>query len=207
MSTHSIKPILFLIEDDLALCQALIALFATIQLPVKTYHTAQAFLAEYDSVSQQAGCLLMDVRLPDMSGLDLQEKLQALNNPLPIILMTGYGDVPMAVRAMKTGAFHFVLKPFNNQELLELIQRALLTGSRLKAIKPDQEAQAQLDQLTLREREIIEQLMKGKLNKQVAADLGISISTIELHRAHAMAKLQANTIAELIKKYLLLTRP
>ncbi len=206
MSTRLIKPVLFLIEDDIAICQALIALFATIQLPVKTYHTAQAFLADYDSVSQQSGCLLIDVRLPDMSGLDLQEKLHALNNTLPIILMTGYGDVPMAVRAMKAGAFHFFLKPFNNQELVELIQRALLASSSSKAINPDEQAQEQLNQLTPREREVIEQLMEGKLNKQVAADLGISISTIELHRSHAMAKLQTNTIAELIKKYLLLTR-
>jgi two-component system response regulator TtrR len=206
VSTRSIKPVLFLIEDDVAICQALIALLATIQLPVKTYHTAQAFLTDYDNISQQSGCLLIDVRLPDMSGLDLQEKLHALNNTLPIILMTGYGDVPMAVRAMKAGAFHFVLKPFNNQELLELIQRALLACSSSKAIKLDKEAQEQLKQLTPREREVIEQLMEGKLNKQVAADLGISISTIELHRAHAMAKLQTNTIAELIKKYLLLTR-
>ncbi|MCE3238437.1 MAG: DNA-binding response regulator [Gammaproteobacteria bacterium] len=202
----SIKPVLFLVEDDIAICQALTALFATIQLPVKTYHTAQALLADYDSVSQQSGCLLIDVRLPDMSGLDLQEKLHALNNPFPIILMTGYGDVPMAVRAMKAGAFHFVLKPFNNQELLELVQRALLAGSKSKAIKPDKQEREQLNQLTSREREVIEHLMKGKLNKQVAADLGVSISTVELHRAHAMAKLQTKTIAGLIKKYLLLTR-
>lgn len=193
----------FIVEDDTAICRALTELFKSVHLPVKIYNAAQDFLDDYDANSQ--GCLLIDVRLPFISGFDLIEKLQALDNKLPIIMMTGYGDVPMAVRAIKAGAVDFVMKPFNNQILVELVQRAINSVPASYKTPSSKIDRQQLNSLTEREREVLEHLTAGKLNKEIAAELKISISTVEAHRARIMEKMQAKNIAELIKKYVLLT--
>lgn len=197
------EPSVFIVEDDTAICRALAELFKSVHLPVKIYYAAQDFLDDYDANHQ--GCLLIDVRLPLISGFDLIEKLQTLDNKLPIIMMTGYGDVPMAVRAMKAGAVDFVMKPFNNQILVELVQRAINSVSASYKTPCSKIERQQLNSLTEREHEVLEHLTAGKLNKEIAAELKISISTVEAHRARIMEKMQAKNIAELIKKYVLLT--
>lgn len=193
------KPKVYIVEDDNAICQALLALFKSVQLEVETFSSAHAFLEAYNP--SWLGCILLDVRLPTMSGLELQEKLLAQGNKLPLIFMTGYADVPMSVRAMKAGAFDFITKPFNNQLLVEQVQKAIAASL---SAKPTQTESPDFSSLTARERDVLNHLADGKLNKEIAVLLNISISTVELHRARIMQKMHAKTLAELIKKYVLI---
>jgi two-component system, LuxR family, response regulator FixJ len=191
----------YIVEDDQGICNALQWLFKSIALQTHIFHSGVDFLTQYQH--DWHGCLLLDIRMPLMSGLELQEKLNILNNQLPIIFMTGHGDIPLAVRAMKAGAFDFITKPFNNHNLIEQIHQAL--KQKVK-IRPDDSAQEYIkkySRLTPRELDVLACVVEGQLNKQIALSLKISISTVEMHRANVMDKLGAKSIVDLIKNYVI----
>jgi len=193
----------YIIDDDATLLKAVKWLLESVDLKVITYTSPAEYLKDY-SLSWR-GCLLLDIRMPHMSGLELQEELVLKGNQMPVILISGHGDIPMAVRAMKAGAFNFMVKPFNDQLLLEQVQ---------KALKLDKEQQpetlvvnainSRYALLSTREREVMGLVVGGKLNKQIASDLGISLSTVELHRSHVMQKMQAKTVANLVKFHMMI---
>lgn len=188
---------IFIIDDEADICDALRWLFESVQYKVETYETAKAFLDNYQS--NQRGCIIIDVRLPEMSGLELQEHLKTLKSQLHVIIITGYGDIQMAVRAMKAGAIDFILKPLNDQYLLETVQKCFSNSVDTHSIDLINE---RISQLSQRERQIIDLILDGKLNKEIAYELSISISTVEAHRASIMHKMQAKNLAQLIKLYL-----
>jgi two-component system, LuxR family, response regulator FixJ len=188
---------IFIIDDEINVCNALSWLFKSVQFNVETYENAQLFLDKFNNEKQ--GCIIMDVRLPGMSGLELLEHLKAQKSSIPVIIITGYGDIQMAVRAMKAGAVDFILKPFNEQCLLEIVQKSMNKNNNTSSIELIQE---RINCLTEREKQIINLILDGKLNKQIAYDLSISISTVEAHRANIMHKMQAKNLAQLIKMYL-----
>lgn len=204
-------PTVYVVDDDAALCQSLSWLLESVGLPVATFTSAQAYLEQYNI--NQRGCLLLDIRMKGMSGFELQEKLISMGNRLPIIMITGHGDIPMAVRAMKSGAVDFITKPFNDQLLLDLVQRVLAEESIRKEESNEvfnnsnnSELLERYASLTAREREIMERVVDGKLNKQIAFELGISMKTVELHRAHVMQKMQVKSLADLVKACMQLER-
>ena len=181
-------------------------LLESVSLPVETFATAQEFLDAY--TDDRAGCLVLDVRLPGMSGLELQEKLAARGTPLPTIIITGHGDVPMAVRAMKTGAIEFLEKPFSDQGLVDRVQQAIRLDSQVRRQRAQcGEVAARLQALTLREREVLERVVMGKSNKEMAANLDISTKTVEAVRARLMRKMQADSLAELVRMAMLVEKP
>ncbi len=188
----------FIVDDDQEVREAIALLMQSIELPALTYTSAQEFLDQFDP--QHPGCLVLDVRMKGMSGLALQEHLKTLPLAPPVIIITGHGDVPMAVQAVQNGASNFIEKPFNEQTLLDSIHRALEEDAqqRGKAIKLA-EIQKKLDLLTKRERQVIDQVVKGKRNKTIASELHITQSTVEAHRAKAMEKLAANSLSELMR--------
>lgn len=190
------EKVIYIVDDDKALCKALCWLLESINLKVIAYHSALDFLSAYDV--NWLGCLLIDIRMPDMSGLQLQEKLIELSNRMPIIMISGHGDISMAVRAMKAGAVDFITKPFNDQVLLEQIQKALMLN---KQVANRHSVQMHYQQLTPREQQILSGVVAGKMNKQIAFELDISHKTVELHRAHVMQKMGAKTLADLVKMY------
>jgi two-component system, LuxR family, response regulator FixJ len=192
------EPTIFIIDDDLEICAALSCLFKSIHLKVEYYHSANLFLENYNSSLQ--GCLIIDVRMPEMSGLQLLETLHAKKNTLPIIIITGYGDIQMAVRAMKAGAVDFILKPINGQYLLETAQHYLKP-----AVNKRPPPSNKKNILTQREQEVMNMIIDGKLNKQIASELNISISTVEAHRARIMHKFNAKNVAKLIQAYFQIT--
>jgi FixJ family two-component response regulator len=187
---------IFVVDDDQTVRNSLRWLLESLQLKVETYASATEFLVSY--TPSRPGCLVLDVRMPEVSGLQLQEILAARGVHLPVILITGHGDVSTAVRAMKTGALDFIEKPFNDELLLERIQRGLEIDARQR--RQDAERRAvlmRLAQLTARERDVLERVVAGKPNKVVAAELGISARTVEVHRAHIMEKMCADSLAAL----------
>lgn len=190
------KDLIYIVDDDQALCKALRWLLESIDLKVETYYSAIDFLAAYQL--SWRGCLLIDIRMPSMSGLQLQERLIELGNLIPIIMITGHGDVSMAVRAMKAGAVDFITKPFNDQALLEQIQAALSLNKDLENKKT---VLSRYQCLTAREQQIMSGVVSGKMNKQIAFELEISHKTVELHRAHVMQKMEARTLADLVKMH------
>jgi two-component system response regulator FixJ len=190
------KNTVFVIDDDPLIGQAIAWLLETVALKTKIFTDAQAFLDVFKP--DMPGCIIIDVRMPGMSGLELQQRLNEQRNPLPVIMISGHGDVPMAVRAMQAGARDFVLKPFNDQVLLEKIQAAITENIKQEKEHPKASAQ-HLASLTPRERQVMEYILAGKLNKQIAGELNISMSTVELHRARVMHKMQAKSLAELVK--------
>lgn len=187
----------FIIDDEIEIRDALSWLFRSVQFNVETYESAQEFLNK--SSHEKQGCIIMDVRLPGISGLELLEQLKAQKNSIPVIIITGYGDIQMAVRAMKAGAVDFILKPFNDQCLLEVVQKHI---NKTTAIHSTELIQERINSLSDRERQIIDLILDGKLNKQIAYELSISISTVEVHRANVMQKMKAKNLAQLIKMYL-----
>lgn len=194
--TH--KPTVFIIDDDEAIRDSLGLLLKSVSLSVKTYPAAQAFLDVYDP--EQPGCLILDIRMPGMSGLELQERLNQIHAILPIIMMTGHGDVPMAVHAMKEGAIEFIQKPFRNQELLDCIHRALELDAQNRSILNEKHTIAsRVLSLTPREHEVMQMVIEGKANKVIAYDLGVSQRTVEIHRANVMEKMQARSLAQLVR--------
>ncbi len=192
--------IVYIVEDDQAVADALCCLFASVKLPCQHFANAQCFLTYYHSNININGCLLLDVRMPNISGFDLQAQLKQRSCQLPIIFITGHGDIAMAVRAMKAGAYDFITKPFNNQLLLEQVQRAInLTNQR----NVNEHFKKNLTTLTSREQQILTLVISGKTSKEIAQELAITLSTVEMHRSKLMKKMQAKTIAELLKNYFL----
>ena len=195
---NEIAPTVFLIDDDQAVRDAVGLLLRATGLIVESFASATDFLKS-DGI-RRPGCLLLDVRMPGMSGLDLQKQMQEQGHHIPIIFMTGHGDIPMATRAMKAGAFDFIEKPFQGQVLLARIREALERDAReLRRQAQRSEAAARLARLSPREREILERVAAGQYNKVIAAELGISLSTVEIHRKRVMEKLEADSLSDLIR--------
>ncbi len=198
MSDTQIPSTIYIVDDDEAVRDSLRWLLEANGYAVRSFAGAEEFLAAYDP--EQIGVLIADIRMPGMSGLELQETLIARKAPLPIVFITGHGDVPMAVSTMKKGAVDFLEKPFNEADL-----RALVAGMLEQARERVREAHAQRDQqavlgrLTAREQQVLERIVAGRLNKQIAGDLNISIKTVEAHRANIMEKLEVTTVADLMK--------
>jgi len=200
------KPIddktIFIVDDDKAVRDSLSWLISSVGLHVETFGSAQDFLDVYEPT--RPGCLLVDVRMPGMSGLELQKRLAENPHCLPVIVVTGHGDVQMAVRAMKDGAFDFIEKPYNDQILLDLVQKAVRECERRRTeVTSHQEIQELVDTLTPRERQVMDMIVAGNTNKQIAYALDISEKTVEAHRAKVMEKLQASSLADLIRKSLI----
>ena len=204
MSTQSPQPkpkaIVFVVDDDLSVREGLERLLHAAGWEVETFASAQEFLDHRKE--NIPSCLVLDVQLPGLSGLDLQKRITAANREIPIVFITGHGDVPTSVRAMKAGAVEFLVKPFSDQDLLDAIRQA---------VKRDQSARYQNAQmqdlwrryelLTPREREVMQRVVSGLLNKQVAAELGTSEITIKVHRGQVMQKMQANSLVDLVRMY------
>jgi two-component system, LuxR family, response regulator FixJ len=188
----------FVIDDDEAVRTSLRLLLKSVGLPVETYGSAQEFLDQFDG--DRAGCLVLDIRMPGMSGLDLQQKLNSVHSITPIVFITGHGDVPMAVEAMQAGAVDFIQKPFRDQELIDRINRALDTDRANRAeLRERDEIRRRMGQLTPREREVLHLVTQGKANKVIAGDLNVSQRTIEIHRARVMEKMGATSLAHLVR--------
>jgi two-component system response regulator FixJ len=188
----------FIVDDDEGVRQGLALLLEAVDQTYELYSSAFEFLEHYDSNKQ--GCLVLDIRMPKMSGLDLQDKLNQQNSSLPIIFITGHGDIPMAVDAMRKGALDFIRKPFREQELLDRINEALLLNkSQNKSVCHQREQSDKIKTLSGRECEIFNRVAKGDMNKVIASDLSISERTVEVHRSHVMRKLEVRTLAQLVR--------
>lgn len=199
---NKLESTVFIIDEDPTTSQSLKQLLETARLNVETYSTAKAFLSHYDS--KQAGCLITAIRENDLNNAELQKQLQKLQKLMPVIIITEHGDVPTAVSAIKSGAFDFIIKPFDTQLFVKKIKQILTKDVILQ--KKRQKIRAQYALLTMREKEIMQEVVAGKLNKQIANELNISIKTVELHRSHLMQKMSANSLAELVKISLVLNR-
>jgi FixJ family two-component response regulator len=192
------EAIVFVVDDDRAMRDSLRWLLESIGLSVRTYATAAEFLREHQP--SQPGCLVLDVRMPGMSGLDLQAELVQRGAALPTIVVTGHAEVAMAVRAVKAGAIDFIEKPFSDQLLLDRVRQALEIDRQSREVRARrEEARRRLASLSAREREVLELVAAGKANKEVAAALGLSPKTVEVHRAHVMSKMAVDSLAELIR--------
>lgn len=191
-------PTAFIVDDDEVVARSLRWLIESIKLHVVTFSNAQAFLDSYRP--ELPGCLILDVRMPGMSGIELQEQLQARRWQIPVLFITGHGDVQMAVRAVKAGAFDFVEKPFNDQDMLDRIQHALMKDAEQRKISAERTLLLRrLDSLTLREREVMHLVVDGLPNKLIADQLGLSAKTVEVHRARVMEKTGARSVSDLVK--------
>ena len=192
------EPVVHVVDDDPSLLKSLCWLLESVGLTVALFESAQNFLAEFDPA--QPGCVLLDVRMPGMNGLELHQDFKSRNISIPIIVFTGHGDVAMAVQCMKDGAFDFIEKPYNEQELVDRINDAIELDRRTRRESAErEEAIARIAHLTPREREVMDLIVEGLANKQMAARLGISEKTIEVHRSRAKTKLGADSVAELVK--------
>ena len=197
------SPTVFIVDDDAAIRFAMGALMESVNLPHKIFNSADDFLV--NESEQRPGCLILDIRMPGLDGLELQQELIERNNTLPIIFITGHGDVPMAVEAMRKGAVDFIQKPFRDQELLDRIRKALATDQQRREKRDRVEQVAdRLDKLTKREREVFDLVVTGKPNKIIAFELDVSQRTVEIHRARVMEKMQANSLADLVKMHMTL---
>src|SRR6478672_13481627 len=193
------EPIVFVVEDDASMCRALSNLFESVGLQVEVFGSASEMLQ--GKLPDVASCLVLDVRLPGLSGLDFQTELAKANIHIPIIFMTGHGDIPMTVRAMKGGAVDFLTKPFRDQDMLDAVMMAIERDrSRREADKILAGLQASLDTLTAREREVLALVSSGLMNKQIAAELGLAEITVKIHRGHIMKKMGAKSLADLVRK-------
>lgn len=198
MSLIPKKGTVYVVDDDEAVRDSLQWLLEGKDYRVRCFDSAESFLARYDA--REVACLIVDVRMGGMTGLELQDRLLERHSPLPIVFITGHGDVPMAVNTMKKGALDFIQKPFNENELVNLVERMLQCAR--DAFTDHQQAasrDALFSKLTSREAQVLERIVAGRLNKQIADDLGISIKTVEAHRANIMEKFSANTVADLLK--------
>ena len=188
----------FVVDDDEAVRTSLRLLLKSVGLPVETFASAQEFLDQFDP--SRAGCLVLDIRMPGMSGLELQQHLNDRHSIMPIVFITGHGDVPMAVEAMQAGAVDFIQKPFRDQDLIDRINRALEKDREMRAaLRERDEIRRRMSQLTPREREVLELVTQGKANQVIAGDLNVSQRTVEIHRARVMEKMGANSLAHLVR--------
>src|SRR5580700_453071 len=191
-------PVVYIVDDDEAVRGSLRLLLKSVGLTPSALGSAREFLSGYDPA--QPGCLVLDVRMPEMSGLELQEQLNLQGAIIPVIFITGHGDVPMAVEAMQAGAFDFLQKPFRDQDLIDRIQRALEKDrSNRTALTERNTIRERLESLTPREREVLTMVTSGKANKIMASDLGVSQRTVEIHRARVMEKMGASSLAQLVR--------
>ncbi len=198
-----IPQIVYVVDDDEAVRDSLELLLSTVGLNSKTYSSALNFLDDYAHIhqSEQHACILLDIRMPGMSGIELQQTLIERGSKLPIIFITGHGDIPMAVKAIQKGAMDFIAKPFHDQDLLDRIQQALrLHAERYEALRDSQQTQQHLLTLTPRESQVLQLMLAGNANKVIAAELSLSQRTIEVHRAHVMEKMHAPSLALLVQK-------
>lgn len=192
------SPIVFVVDDDDAVRDSLMDLVDSVGLNARAFASAKEFLDDFDAGTP--GCLVLDIRMPGMSGLDLQDRLIELGSTLPIVFITGHGDIPMAVRAVQRGAIDFIQKPFRDQELLDKVNQALkISSQKLEVHEEQQEIEERIAALTGRERQVMEMIVAGKANKVIALDLGLSQRTVELHRARVMEKMAARTLADLVR--------
>ena len=198
MSLIPKKGTIYVVDDDEAVRDSLQWLLEGKEYRVRCFDSAESFLSRYDA--REVACLIIDVRMGGMTGLELQSRLIEAHSPLPIVFITGHGDVPMAVDSMKKGAMDFIQKPFKEDQLVALVERML---DQAKDTFAEHQSAANrgalMARLTLREAQVLERIVAGRLNKQIADDLGISIKTVEAHRANIMEKLNANTVADLLK--------
>lgn len=195
--TDARKPVVFIVDDDLGVRQMVARMVRSVELTPRAFESVRDFLDQLDHA--QPGCVVLDVRMPGESGLDLQEHLARMHIRIPIIFITGHGDIPMSVRAMKAGAVDFLEKPFNDQALLDAIHAALTRDAEERqAESACADARARLETLTPREREVLALVVAGLANKQIAARLGTTEQTIKLHRGRVMSKMQADSVAELV---------
>jgi FixJ family two-component response regulator len=198
MSLIPKKGNVYVVDDDEAVRDSLQWLLEGKDYRVRCFDSAESFLSRYDP--REVACLIVDIRMPGVTGLELQDRLLERKSPLPIVFITGHGDVPMAVNTMKKGAMDFIPKPFNEEELLSVVERMLdQARSAFADYQHAANREALMGKLTAREAQVLERIVAGRLNKQIADDLGISIKTVEAHRANIMEKLNANTVADLLK--------
>ena len=199
-----VRPTIYIVDDDDGMRRALVTLLSTVGYPTAAFSRAADFLAKY--TADDPGCLVLDIRMPEMSGLELQQQLNRMGSMLPVIFITGHGDVPMAVQAMKEGAFEFIQKPFREQDLLDRINHALqLDAENRKEQARRSEVAKRVETLTPREREVMGLVVEGEANKVIAIDLGLSERTVEIHRAKVMEKMGARSVAHLVKLHLTLS--
>ncbi len=193
------EPIVFVIDDDASMRRALTNLFESVGLRVEVFGSAPEMLQS--KLPDVAGCLVLDIRLPGLSGLDFQTELAKANIHIPIIFMTGHGDIPMTVRAMKGGAVDFLTKPFRDQDMLDAVVTAIERDrKRREAEKIVADLKALFETLTSREREVLALVASGLMNKQIAAELGLAEITVKIHRGHIMKKMGARSMADLVRK-------
>ena len=199
-------PTVFVVDDDDAVRTSLRLLLKSVGLPVETFAAAQEFLDNFDA--ERAGCLVLDIRMPGMSGLELQQRLNEIHAIVPIVFITGHGDVPMAVEAMQHGAVDFIQKPFRDQDLIDRINQALEKDRDNRAGLKERDAiRRRMQQLTPREREVLDLVTQGKANKVIAGDLNVSQRTVEIHRARVMEKMGASSLAHLVRMVIEADRP
>ena len=192
------NPIVFLVDDDEAVRDSLGLLMKSVALTSRSFASADEFLAEYNPESP--GCLVLDIRMPGMSGMELQQKLIEMRAILPIIFITGHGDIPMAVEAMQRGAVDFIPKPFRDHELLDRINHAIEDDRENRdALVEREEVEKRVEKLTPREKQVMELVVQGKANKVIAGDLEVSQRTVEIHRARVMEKMQVRSLAQLVR--------
>ena len=195
------EPTVYIVDDDQAIRHAMGLLLKSVGLQHELFASGDEFLAAYSA--EWAGCLVLDIRMPGLGGLELQERLLDAGSTLPVIFITGHGDVPMAVEAMRKGAVDFIQKPFRDQELLDRVREALETDQVRRAEhEQTSEVRDRMDTLTKREREVMELVVTGKPNKVIAYELDVSQRTVEIHRARVMEKMQARSLADLVRMHM-----
>lgn len=205
-ATDTEGPIIYIVDDNDDIRETLELLFESVDLCAESFGSAGEFLDAYPK--GQPGCLIADVRMPGMSGLELQEEMAKRSIDLPVIIITGYGDVEMAVNAMKAGAADFIEKPYKEQELLDRVHKAISQNAeKRQESNEEKKAREGLAQLTPRERQVLEYIVDGEPNKRIAHNLGLSEKTIEFHRSNIMKKLEAKSLAELVRKTMIGTLP
>ena len=193
----------FIVDDDEQVRSALTLLMESVGLKSESFSSAQEYLDQFDAT--KSGCLILDVRMPGLSGLDLQARLSVEKIHPPIIIITGHGDVPMAVRAVTAGAVDFIEKPFNNQSMLDCVHRAIEQDAKTRGESSRlQDIESRYNELTPREKEVLQSVIEGRRNKIIASEMNISQSTVEAHRSKVMEKMMANTLSDLMRMALLL---
>jgi len=192
------RAVVHIVDDDPSLCLALEDLFGSVGLVAQYYHSARAFLDS--DLADLSGCIVIDIRLPDMNGLDFQAELTRMGIRLPVVMMTGYGDVPMSVRAMKGGAVDFLLKPFRDQDMLDAALAAIRRDRERRMTEAEtSQIRERFETLSAREQQVMSHVVTGKMNKQVAGHLGLSEVTVKVHRGAVMRKMGARTLADLVR--------